>query len=109
MEQRGLKVSGNETEYMCMNEKEDRESAKVDMFRYLGSIVQSNSECGREVKKRVQAGWKRMRRVSGVICDRKITARLKGKIYKTIVRPAMMYRLETVAMTKRQEAELEVA
>ena len=30
-------------------------------------------------------------------------------MYKVLVRPAMMYALETVALTKRQEAELEVA
>ena len=28
--------------------------AKVEDFKYLGSTVQSNGECGREVKKRVQ-------------------------------------------------------
>ena len=33
---------------------------------------------------------------------------MKGKVYKTVVRPAMLYGLEAVALTKRQEAELEV-
>ena len=32
-----------------------------------------------------------------------------GKVYKVAVRPAMLYGLETVALTKRQEAEMEVA
>ena len=44
--------------------------AKVEDFKYLGSTVQSNGECGREVKKRVRAGWNGWRRLSGVICDR---------------------------------------
>ena len=35
--------------------------------------------------------------------------RVKGKVYKVAVRPAMLYGLETVALTKRQEAEMEVA
>ena len=82
---------------------------KVDDFKYLGSTVQSNGECGREVKKRVQAGWNGWRRMSGVICDRRVPARVKGKVYKVAVRPAMLYGLETVALTKRQEAEMEVA
>ena len=76
----------------------------MEDFKYLDSTVQSNGECGREVKKRVQAGWNGWRRMSGVICDRRVSARVKGK-----VRPAMLYGVETVALTKGQEAEMEVA
>ena len=47
--------------------------------------------------------------MTGLLCDRRVSARLKGKIHRTVVRPAMMYSLETVALTKKQEAELEVA
>ena len=55
-----------------MNERQDtvsgtvkmqgEEVTKVDDFKYLGSNVQSNGECGREVKNRVQAGWNGWRR-----------------------------------------------
>lgn len=117
LERRGMKVNRSKTEYLCVNGREDGgmvrmqgvEVVKVDEFKYLGSTVQSNGECGKEVKKRVQAGWSGWRRVSGVICDRRVAARVKGKVYKTVVRPAMLYGMETVALTKRQEAELEVA
>ena len=34
---------------------------------------------------------------------------MKGKIYRMVVRPAMLYGLETLALRKRQEAELELA
>ncbi|KAK3510590.1 hypothetical protein QTP70_011796 [Hemibagrus guttatus] len=73
------------------------------------SRIQSNGECGKEVKKRVQAGWNGWRKVSGVLCDQKISARIKGKVYRTVVRAAMLYGLETVSLRKRQESELEVA
>ena len=88
-----------------------RRGGKSEIFQinYLRSTVQSNGECGREVKKRVQAGWNGWRRMSGVICDRRVPARVTGKVYKVAVRPAMVYGLETVALTKRQEAEMEVA
>ena len=46
---------------------------------------------------------------SGVICDRRLSTCAKGKVYKTVVRPAMLYSLETVTLTKKQEAELAVA
>ncbi|KAK3506210.1 hypothetical protein QTP70_002182 [Hemibagrus guttatus] len=117
LERRGMKVSRSKTEYMCVNEREGNgtvrlqgeEVKKVQEFKYLGSTVQSNGECGKEVKKRVQAGWNGWRKVSGVLCDRKISARIKGKVYRTVVRPAMLYGLETVSLRKRQESELEVA
>ncbi|KAK3570995.1 hypothetical protein QTP86_033398, partial [Hemibagrus guttatus] len=117
LERRGMKVSGSKTEYMCVNEREGsgtvrlqgEEVKKVQEFKYLGSTVQSNGECGKEVKKRVQAGWNGWRKVSGVLCERKISARIKGKVYRTVVRAAMLYGLETVSLRKRQESELEVA
>ncbi|KAK3523750.1 hypothetical protein QTP70_009238 [Hemibagrus guttatus] len=107
----------NESVYMCVNEREGsgtvrlqgEEVKKVQGFKYLGSTVQSNGECGKEVKKRVQAGWNGWRKVWGVLCDRKISARIKGKVYRTVVRAAMLYGLETVSLRKRQESELEVA
>ncbi|KAK3544130.1 hypothetical protein QTP86_002576, partial [Hemibagrus guttatus] len=37
----------------------------------------------------------------------KISARIKGKVYRTVVRPAILYGLETVSLKKRQESELE--
>ena len=46
--------------------------------------------------------------MSGVICDRRVPARVKGKVYKVAVRPAMLYGLETVALTKRQEVAEDV-
>ncbi|KAK3571220.1 hypothetical protein QTP86_005435 [Hemibagrus guttatus] len=117
LERRGMKVSGSKTEYMCVNEREGsgtvrlqgEEVKKVQEFKYLGSTVQSNGECGKEVKKRVQAGWNGWRKVSGVLCERKISVRIKGKVYRTVVRAAMLYGLETVSLRKRQESELEVA
>ncbi|KAK3538465.1 hypothetical protein QTP86_003695 [Hemibagrus guttatus] len=117
LERRGMKVSRSKTEYMCVNEREGsgtvrlqgEEVKKVQEFKYLGSTVQSNGECEKEVKKRVQAGWNGWRKVSGVLCDQKISARIKGKVYRTVVRPAMLYGLETVSLRKRQESELEVA
>ncbi|KAK3525944.1 hypothetical protein QTP70_011034 [Hemibagrus guttatus] len=98
LERRGMKVSRSKTEYMCVNEREGsgtvrlqgEEVKKVQEFKYLGSTVHSNGECGKEVKKR---------KVSGVLCDRKISARI----------PAMLYGLEAVSLRKRQESELEVA
>ena len=57
----------------------------------------------------MQAGWNGWRKVSRVICDSKLSARVKGKVYSSVVRPAMVYGLETVAVTKKQVEAMEVA
>ncbi|KAK3535800.1 hypothetical protein QTP70_021113 [Hemibagrus guttatus] len=57
LERRGMKVSHSKTEYMCVNEREGsgtvrlqgEEVKKVQEFKYLGSTLQSNGECGKEV------------------------------------------------------------
>ena len=113
-----MKVSRSKTEYLCINgggnddetvKMEDTKVPRVKEFKYLGSMVQESGGFEREVKKRVQAGWNGWRRVSGVICNRRLPARVKGKVYSLVVRPAMVYGLETVAVTKKQMEEMEVA
>ena len=81
---------------------------KVDHFKYLGVVVSADGSCEEEVR-RMQAGWQSWRRVSGVLCDRKLSARLKGKIYKCAVRPAVLYGMDMVAVTERMVKKMEVA
>ena len=117
LERRGMKVSRSKTKYLCINGRNDEETVKMEdtkvprvkEFKYLGSTVQESGSCEREVKKRVQAGWNGWRKVSGVICDRRLPVRVKGKVYSLVVRPAMVYGLETVAIAKKQMEEMEVA
>ena len=60
-----MKISRSETQYVRVNGREaggtvrlqEVEVEKVYEFTYLGSTVQSNGECGKEVKKREQAWW----------------------------------------------------
>ena len=46
--------------------------------------------------------------MSGILCDRKLSARVKGKMYKSVVRAAMLYGMETVVVTERQVGKMEV-
>ena len=117
LERRGMKVSRSKTEYLCINKRNDKETMKMEdiktprvkEFKYLGSTVQESGSCEREVKRRVQAGWNRWRKVLVVICDKRLPAKAKRKVYSSVIRPAMVYGLETVAVTKKQVEEMEVA
>ena len=57
----------------------------------------------------MQSEWNGWRKVSGVICDRRLPARVKRKVYSSVVRPVMVYELETVAVTKKQAEGMKVA
>ena len=81
---------------------------KFDHFKYLGTVVSADGSCEEEVRRRVQVGWQSWRRVSGVLCERKLSARLKWKMYKSIVRPAMLYGMEMVVGTAKLERKMEV-
>ena len=54
-----------------------RRGRESGWFQYLG--VQSNRERERELKKRVHEGGI-VGRMSGVICERRVSARVKGKV-----------------------------
>ena len=77
-------------------------------FKYLGSTLSSDERC-EEVRRRSQAGWMSWKKVSGILYNRKLSARVKGKMYKSVVRPAMLYGMETVAVTERQMRKMIVA
>ena len=117
MEDRGMRVSRQKTEYLCIGEGEADEEVKlqgeklkrVEEFKYLGSTVQMDGGTGREVQKRIQAGWGTWRKIMTVFCDRRVPPKLKGRLYKVMVRPAMLYGIEALAVTKRQESKMEVA
>ena len=55
------------------------------------------------MKKHVQAGWNGWRKVSGVICDKRVSVRMKGNLYKMVVRPVLLYGLETGTDEKTRE------
>lgn len=46
--------------------------------------------------------------MSGMLCEKKLSPASKERIYTTVVRPAMLYGMETLTMSGKQE-ELDVA
>ena len=117
LERRGLKVSQSKTEYLRVGGVDDGEELKLQgekvkrakNFKYLASTVSNDGRCEEEVRRRIQAAWVSWRKVSGVLCNRKLSAKVKGKIHKSTVRPTMLYGMETVAVTERQMGKMEVA
>jgi hypothetical protein len=68
--------------------------AKKDTFRYLGSMLQKDGDIDEDVRHRISAGWLKWRQASSVLCDKRVPQKLKGKFYRTAIRPAMLYGAE---------------
>ena len=64
---------------------------KRDIFRYLGSMLQRDGDIDEDVSRRIKAGWMKWRQAFGVLCDKKVSQKLKSKFYRTAIRPAMLY------------------
>ena len=51
--------------------------------------------------------WKKWKELSGVLCDRRMPVAVKGKVYRTLVRPVLIYGSETWTMKRREEERLQ--
>jgi hypothetical protein len=54
-------------------------------------MLQSDGEIDEDISQRIRAGWVKWRQASGVLCDKKVSNKLKGKFYMTAIRSAIMY------------------
>ncbi|VFQ76447.1 unnamed protein product [Cuscuta campestris] len=121
LETKGFRISRNKTKYMeCRFSGRETESEvevridshvvpKVDRFRYLGSVIQADGELDGDVGHRVGVAWAKWRLASGVLCDPKILPMMKGKFYRSVVRPAMLYGAECWAVKKTHVRRLHAA
>ena len=82
---------------------------KRDTFRYLGSMLQSNGDIDEDVCHMIKAGSMKWRQVSGILCDKKVPQKVKGKFCRTAVRPVMLYGAECWPTKRQQIHEMSVA
>ena len=100
------------TEYLSFNNDQDSEIRvvkiklkRVDKIKYLSSVVNGDRNLD-EIAFTVQAGCVNWRKMSGMLRNHRIKVKVKGKVYKIVVRPAVMYAGETWPMRKAQEERL---
>ncbi|PHU03066.1 hypothetical protein BC332_28317 [Capsicum chinense] len=88
---------------------EAQEIWKRDKFKYLGSVIQSNGEIDEDVSHRIGVGWMKWKLASGVLCDKKVPPKLKGKFYRVVVRPALLYGAECWPVKNSHIQKMKVA
>jgi hypothetical protein len=82
---------------------------KKNNFRYLGSMLQKNGDIDEDVSHRIKAGWLKWRQASGVLCNSRVPLKLKGKFYRTAIRPVMLYGAEYWPTRRRHVQQLSLA
>ncbi|XP_063627476.1 uncharacterized protein LOC134798981 [Cydia splendana] len=78
----------------------------VNKFKYLGSMLTADANI--DVTHRINLAWQKWRTLTGVLCDPRMPIKTKGKVYKTAVRPVLLYGSEcwTVKKTHEQKAHV---
>ncbi|PWZ30868.1 Coiled-coil domain-containing protein SCD2 [Zea mays] len=120
LEAKGFRLSRSKTEYMkcdfsAMGYEDGDVSLdgqvvpKKDTFRYLGSMLQKDGDIDEDVSHRIKAGWLKWRQAAGVLCDPRVPHKLKGKFYRTAIRPTMLYGAECWPTKRRHVQQLCVA
>jgi hypothetical protein len=104
LESKGFRLSRTKTEYMrCGFSTTTREEEvsldgqvvpRKDTFRYLGSMLQKDGDIDEDVNHQIKAGWMKWRQASGILCDKRVSQKLKDKFYRMAIRPAMLYGAE---------------
>nr|GFB26000.1 retrovirus-related Pol polyprotein LINE-1 [Tanacetum cinerariifolium] len=122
LEDNGLRVSREKTKYLrCDFGRYEVVHQEMDIhirdqilqpnesFRYLGSVLHRSGRIVDDVDHRIRAGWMKWMATSGVLCDKRIPLKLKGKFYRAAIRPAMLYGSECWPITKALAFRVEVA
>ena len=112
----GLNMNLDKTEVMWVGKQreelnirlEEKYIKQVKNFVYLGGNISENGRVDVEVRRRIQAGANAWRNVEGVMVDRKISRKLKGKVLDSCVVPASTYGLETLALSELHQHKLQV-
>jgi hypothetical protein len=57
----------------------------------LVSMLQKDDDIDEDLSHRIKTGWLKWRQTSGVLCNPRVSLKLKGKFYRTAIRPTMLY------------------
>ena len=121
LESKGFKLSRTKTEYLECKFSVERDETDCDVrlgtqpiptresFKYLGSIIQNSGDIDDDVTHCIGAAWTKWRLASGVLCDKKIPPKLKGKFYRLVVRPTLLYGAECWPIKNAHDQKIHVA
>jgi hypothetical protein len=117
LEAKGFTLSRSKTEYMKYDFSATTQEGDV---RLDGQVVPRKTpfatwdRCSKRMEIsmkmcRIKAGWLKWRQATDVLCDPRVSLKLKGKFYRTAILPVMLYRAECWPIKRRHVQQLSVA
>jgi len=115
----GLIVNEKKTKYMIVSAAQkgrqtqnckvgDKVFERVPSFKYLGSVINKEGRISECVKDRIQVGNRAYAANHHKLNSKIIKRAAKMQIYKTLIRPVVMYGSETWTLTKADENLLRI-
>lgn len=113
----GLVVNEEKTKYLALERSQGSRMGQnvtidtynfevVQSFKYLGSMLNVTSDIGEEIKMRITQGSRSFYALKHLFKSSLVSRATKLRLYKTVVRPIVMYGCETWSMTSKQEQML---
>ncbi|XP_009614238.1 uncharacterized protein [Nicotiana tomentosiformis] len=82
---------------------------KRGSFKCHGSVIQGDEKIDENVTHSIGVGWMKWSSTFRVLCDNKVPPLPKGKFYRAVVRPAMLYGTECWPIKKSHIQKMKVA
>lgn len=110
----GLCVNHDKTKYMLCSRHDNRicnvpsvrlagrAFENVKSFKYLGTIFTKEMEVKSEIKERLAAGSRCMYALNRILKSRNISRKYKVNVYKTVIRPVVLYASETWTLNESE-------
>jgi hypothetical protein len=108
-------INDNKTKFMIISRREHPQSAIIlkDMsfervwnIKYIGVDINSQADSHEEIHRRISAGNKCYYSLFQLFKSKKLSRRTKIRLYKTLVRPIVLYACGAWASTKSDENKL---
>ena len=99
-------VCAKTAESLQITDSRGKALKQVENFRYLGSVIHAQGGSEEDIKARIAAAWKKCQELTGVLCERRMPIAVKGKVYRTMIRPVLIYGSEASTLRRHEEERL---
>ncbi|KAM3288848.1 hypothetical protein P3S67_022278 [Capsicum chacoense] len=95
--------------FESVNNDDELKVVDLNKVMFNSKVCLGNGEIDEDVSRHIGAGWMKWKLASGVLCDKKVPPKLKGKFYRVVVRPAMLYGAECWPVKNSHIQKMKVA